>query len=102
MSRTIYDHETVHLIFKVEDGREIHTHIPWATGRALPQAEAILRLEKGFTVAIMEVVVNAFPIFEGDWADLHIFNQLSENDRLLPLSKSRVEEVLDRLALKHY
>lgn len=84
MSRSIHDHETVHLIFKVENGREIHTHIPWEKGRALPQAEAILRIQPGFTVAITEVVVNAFPIFEGDWADLHIWNLMGENNRLLP------------------
>lgn len=95
-------HHTMHLVFLVEDSREVHADILWPPDRPFPQRETGLRIEPGTVLHVTDVVTNAFPDKEGSVGDLVLAGQFLADGTVLPLMLAGVEDLLTRKAVKHY
>lgn len=95
-------HHTLHLVFLVEDDREVHADILWPPDRALPQRETGLRIEPGTVLHVTDAVTNAFPDKEGSVGDLVLAGQFLADGTVRPLMLDAVEDLLTRKAVKHY
>ena len=100
-SQTI-SHHTMHLVFLVEDGREVHADILWPPDRPFPQRESGLRIEPGTVLHVTDVVTNAFPDKEGSVGDLVLGGQFLADGTVLPLTLASAEDLLTRKGVKHY
>jgi hypothetical protein len=100
-SQTI-SHHTMHLVFLVDEDREVHADILWPLDRPFPQRETHLRIEPGTVVHVTDVVTNAFPDKEGSVGDLVIGGRLLADGTVMPMTVMGVEDLLTRKAVKHY
>jgi hypothetical protein len=100
-SQTI-SHHTMHLVFLVEDDREVHADVLWPPDRPFPQRETGLRIEPGTVLHVTDVVTNAFPEKGGSVGDLVLGGQFLADGTVLPLMLASVEDLLIRKGVKNY